>query len=466
MTDTPKDLADAVATLATASKSLAEADKTRADTEKVRADLDAQRANAKIASDAAAADLMTKQLANEKSRADLAAARTDKLIEQLTGAVPDLGAITKNGVTFGDGRALRQSEAIGLAVAKIAREVSTDVAEALHHQGDDTDTTVFITAETSLVAAVAAYWQLVDEATHLTATLASAQSDATAALTPAGVDDIDVATTGFAGADVAMVGAAVAGKVISEVASLFEVDTAVTSSVSDIASLSVQAAVLQHLLKHHHLDLRHHWTRVPDPASPLRTAVSRLIASDIQAAETDALLAAAISALGDPAAARTKALKDAANEELSAEERELARDNTDRATAQIATLATLQTCRTRLTATVAKVKAFADRVSAPAADKVGPSALMAGYAIEPVSQADDNQWVLVIGPARAETFQMVVTRRLLSPRLHISTGVEVDYVLLHGARVRRAGHATSSAAYTAKLKGNKPDWSRPDALTS
>lgn len=465
MTDTPKDLADAVATLATASKSLAEADKTRADTEKVRADLDAQKANAKIASDAAAADLMSKQLVNEKSRADLAAARTDKLIEQLTGAVPDLGAITKNGVTFGDGRALRQSEAIGLAVAKIAQQLSTDVAEALQNLGDDKDTTVFVTAETSLVAAVAAYWQLVDEATHLTTILGSAQADATAALTPDTEDNIDVATTGLAGADVAMVGAAVAGKVIGEVASLFEVDTVVTSNVSDIAGLSVQAAVLQHLLKHHHLDLRHHWTRVPDTASPLRAGVSGLIASDIQAAETDALLAAAVSALGDPGSARDKALKDAANEKLSAEEQARARGDADRATAKIVTLATLQTCRTRLTAAVAKVKAFADRVSAPASDK-GPSALMAGYAIEPVSQAGDNQWVLVIGPAKAETYQMVVTRRLFSPQLHISTGIEVDYVLLHGARVRRAGHATASAAYSAKLKGNKPDWSRPDALRS
>ncbi len=465
MTDTPKELADAVATLATASKSLADADKTRADTEKVRADLDAQKANAKIASDAAAADLVSKQLANDKSRADLVSARTDKLIEQLTGAVPDLGAITKNGVTFGDGRALRQSEAIGLAVAKIAQQLSSDVAGALQNQGDDQETTLFVTAETSLVAAVAAYWQLVDEATLLTTMLGSAQADAAAALTPATEDNIDIASAGLVGADVAMVGAAVAGKVITEVASLFEVDTSVTSNVSDIADLSVQAAVLHHLLKQRHLDVRHHWTRVPQAASPLRAAVSGLIAGDIQAAVTDALLAAAICALGDPSAARDKALKDAANEKLSAEARARAKNDATSATAQIATLARLQTCRTRLEATVGKVKAFADRVSAPAPDK-GPSALMAAYAIEPVSQAGDNPWVLVIGPAKAETYQMMVSRRLFSPRLHISTGVEVDYVLLHGARVRRAGHATASAAYSAKLKGNKPDWSRPDALSS
>lgn len=151
--------------------------------------------------------------------------------------------------------------------------------------------------------------------------------------------------------------------------------------------------------------LRHHWTRVHDTASPLRAAVNGLIVSDIHAAETDALPAAAVSALGDPGSARDKALKDAAIEKLSTEERALARDDADRANEKIITLATLQTCRTRRTATVAKAKGFADRVSAPASDK-GPSALTAGPAIEPVSQAGDNQWVLVIGPAKVETCQM------------------------------------------------------------
>ena len=74
------------------------------------------------------------------------------------------------------------------------------------------------------------------------------------------------------------------------------------------------------------------------------------------------------------------------------------------------------TC-TRLSSTVGQVKAYADRVSAPASDK-GPSALMAAYAIEPVSQTGDNSWVLVVGPAKAETYPMMVTRRLLTETSH------------------------------------------------
>ncbi|MBM6402281.1 hypothetical protein [Phycicoccus sonneratiae] len=461
MTDPLTDLATALSTLATASKSQAEADKTRADAEKVRADLEVQKAHAQIATDAAAADLRAKQLANDKARADLDAARTDKLIERLTGAVPDLSGLQKNAVTFGDGRALRQNEAVGLAVAAVAQQVASDVAGAVPHDGG-APVPVFVTAETSLVAAVAAYWQVADEAADLGTRLAAAGADAAALLpeAPAGGDRLD--TTSFV--DPATTVAAVAGAVVTQVASLFEVDTAVTSNVSDVASLSVQTAVLHHLVTTGHLRVRHHWTRVPDDGSPLRTSIRALVTGDVEAAETDALLGAAIGALGDPQAVLDRARKDAKDPKLTDEERQRAQDVAAQAEQDVATLAALGNARTRLAAVVAKVRAFADRVGTASAG-AGPSALAAAYAIEPLGRAGTGAWVLVVGPARAETHQVVVTRRLFSPRLHLSTGVEVDYVLLQGDTVRRADHATASAAFSAKLKGNAPDWSRRPSLT-
>src|SRR5690349_6559093 len=134
MTLTPTELADLAKQLADTSKTLAEADKVRADAEKVRADAEQVRVDAEQderlqqnALEVAAADLDTKVIANDKARWDAQAARTDKLIEQISGAVPDLGSLAKSSVTLAEGKALRQGEMIGLALDKVAAEIAIAV---------------------------------------------------------------------------------------------------------------------------------------------------------------------------------------------------------------------------------------------------------------------------------------------------------------------------------------------------
>lgn len=488
MTMTPGELADLASTLATASKTLAEADKaradadkargeadkargdadkTRADADKVRADTAQDQRLAQNKADVAAADLDTKKIANDKARAEADAARLDKLIQQVTGAVPDISSLSKNTVTFGDGRALRQSEAISLAVKKVATAVAAGVAKALPALEGSGRHRVFVTAETQLVAAVAGYWQLSDEATRLTTALADTHDTALTALEAANAaepPERGFDTRSLGAGEVGLAGAALAGKVVTEVASLFETEIAATTNTGDVASLSVQAAVLHELLGST-IAIHHQWVRVPDATSPLRAAVGTLITKDIEAAQTDALLLQAIAALGDPAAALAKATKEAENDKLPEPERRDAEVRAEKARQQVALLADLQEHRTRLGAVLLKVRAFTERVTTVSAT-TGDSPLTAAYAIEPLTSDGADSWVLVLGPAKTETYQMVISRRILAPRLHVSTGVEVDYVLVKGAEVHAAGHETASAAYWGKVKASGAEWKTTPALTS
>ncbi len=108
----------------------------------------------------------------------------------------------------------------------------------------------------------------------------------------------------------------------------------------------------------------------------------------------------------------------------------------------MALLAKVQENRTRLGAIQAKVKAFATRVTTVAAP-TGECPLTADYSIEPLTSGATNPWVLVVGPATTETYQMVVSRRMLAARLHVSARVEVDYFLVRGDLVRAAGTSSS-----------------------
>lgn len=486
MTMTPGELATLASTLATASKTLAEADKARADADKARGDADKARGDAdKVRADAekvradtaqdqrlaenkadvAAADLETKKIANDKARAEADAARLDKLIQQVTGAVPDVSSISKNTVTFGDGRALRQSEAISLAVSKVAVAVAADVAKALPGAEGSGRHHVFVTADTRLVAAVAGYWQLSDEATRLATALADTHDAAIAVLEATRTDEpaeAGVERRNLGASDMGLVGAALAGKVVTEVASLFETEIAATTNTGDVATLSVQASVLHELLRST-IAVIHQWARVPDAASPLRTVVAGLITHDIEVAQTDALLQLAITALGDPAAALATATKEAESDKLPDQERRAAAVRAEKARKQMSILADLQGQRTRLGAAVLKVRAFTERVTTVSAG-TGDSPLAAAYAIEPLASGGADVWVLVLGPAKTETYQMVVSRRILAPRLHVSTGVEVDYVLLKGPEICAAGHATASAAYWGKVKSSGAEWKTTPAL--
>lgn len=450
---------DAATALGNAAKALADADKTRAEADKVRADADRVRAETlaarevkETAANAAAEDLRAKVIANDLARTQADAARTDKLIEQLGAAIPDLASLNKSTVTFSDGKALRQRESICVAVEAIARGIAADVAAAVSNL--ELSDGVFVVSDPDLVSGLAAYERLRAETTGLDQALVDTVARARKALQPTEPTEPTLATkhTRQIVPDPVVVAAAVAGKAVTQLASLFELDVDVSTSTSDIPALAVQTAVIGNLLAAGpELKVRHEKARaVNADQSRLLTAIDGVISTDIEASKAVARLDAAIAALGDPAARladATKQLKD--NRPGAAELKAAAQKDLSR-------LAALTDAHSDLVAVMEKTRVFlAGLTEKP--ESGGPGLLARALHLEPLT-ADDNSCVLVLGDAKAETYQAVVKRRLLAPRLQTSTSVEVDYLLIKDAQVVAAGHHSESVSYAAVIKGSGPNW--------
>lgn len=481
---TPSKLANLADKLATASKTLADADKSRADAEKVRADAEKVRADsdsvradtekdrrlAQNALDAADADLDAKRIANDKARADNEVARVDKLIEQLTGAVPDLSSLSKSTVTFGEGKTLRQAESNARALSSIAAGIASQVREGLNPRKKTSDSggkqeeetegsegpavTIFVTSETQLVASITSYWQLLEEAQVTINRLTEATSRANQLLGP---EPRRIAYAIAPGA--ATVAAAVAGKAITQVASLFELDVAVTTSDGDIPATAVHAAVIRELLRKPAagtpgvgttVRIQHQWARVPQESSALRAKVTSLIGADIDAAKATARIDQRVDGYDDVAKRLAAAHKAADDEAKASDLREQAKTDAEDAAKELRLLARLEEAQGSLAGAVAKAKAFADRITA-VSDKTGTSPLMAAYAVEPLGASPNDWFVLVLDAAKVESYQMVVKRRVFAPRVQISTSVTVEFFLLNKDGVVAAGRPTASAAFVAKI---------------
>lgn len=476
MSLTPVEAADLAAKLANADKVRAEtekvraeaageradADKTRADADKVRAENEDARLLQKNKQDVAAADLEAKNLANQKASSEARDARTTKLVEQLTGAVPDLSSLGKSTVTFAEGKALRQGETVALALDRVAAKIAEEVRPALTRDGT---ATVFVTSETRIVAALASYWQLKDEADLLKAAITAAQLAAEDALNdsePAGVKRQLIA------AQAGLVAAAVAGKAVTQVASLFELEVAVTTGETDIPAETVHAAVIHELL--HQQDgqpkvtVQHQWARIPGGGqSPLREDLKNLIEQDITTAVLDEKLQARIDELGDPTAKPSGSHRVAGHEAGSEEGQLDAESSAAEATEQLEKLTRVKTAQQVLSATATKVKAFADRISTVSAG--GESPLMAAYSIEPLTAGAGAPSVLVLAGAKAETFQMLIKRRIFAPRLQVSTTIEVDYFLVKGVDVITSNHATASVSHHGLITRRGSSWKTVENLT-
>ncbi len=452
-------LADAAKAFAEAEKTRAEADKQRADTDKVRADIEAEKRLAQNKLDVAAEDLEGKRIANRLARDQASAAHTDKLIERLTGAVPDLGSVGKSTVSFREGAALRQGESVSLALGTVADEIAGAVAGVMKGRPGNE---VFVVTDPGLVAALAAYRQLDGEATLLRQRIDDAieeAKEATAAATaPIRTETREIAAV--LGAEAGIVAAAVAGKAITQLASLFEIDVDASTSATDIPASTVHAAVIGRILATDGAPrVRHEWARVPSTASALLATIPRLTELDIDATTVGARLDAAAKELGDPAGDLATLRKDAKENPGENPARDQA---ITKAEQELQRLNRVQRAGTDLTALLEKARAFAERVT-KAADDGGPGALARAVSVEPLATAEGLH-VLVLGGAKAETYQTVVKRRVFYPRVQVSTSVEVDYLLIEGEHVVLAGHATSSAAYAGVIRGRGPRWRRMKAM--
>ncbi len=442
-------LKELVTATATAQKTIAEAEKARADADSVRAATEDTRRKAQTAADAAAEDLETKRLGNEKTRDELGNARIDKAVAQYSAAIPNIAALPKNTVTFNEGKVLRNGE----LVARALQQATQDVAEAVSRKLEGkSDPKVFVTAETRLLTAVANHRQLCNEAKQLTQHLKTTTDKATDEIGTTGVKS----RFGVPGADRVVAG--VVGAALTQAAALLEVDVAVTTSDSELPADTVHAAVIHELLgKAPGLTVRHQWLQVPAFPSPpaageggeagagtLMAALDSLIDADLAAAEAAAALDVAIDDLGDPAADLAKAQK--SGDETGALSAQGRQDK----------LSKLKLIKAKLGADVGKAKAFVDRINT-ASSTTGQSPLSTAASIEPIFEPAG--WhVLIVGDGKAESVQVLVKRRLLAPRLQTTTTVGLDFYLLKEGNVVAAGHKYSSSAYRTTITKEDGLW--------
>lgn len=455
--DLAKKVADAAKVFADAEYARAQADKQRADAEKVRSDLEADRRLAQNKFDIAAQDLEAKQMANRAAHDQAVGARTDKLIEQLTGTVPDLASIEKSTVTFRDGKALRQGEAVSVALTRVAADVAKAVITAKNRLGADS---VFVTGDPDLVSAVAAYRQVLFEARHLHSKVQEALAEATKTLDAAMPENDDEVRMGFAVAEAGIVAAAVAGKAITQLASLFQIDVDVATSTTELTGGSVQLAVMQQIAAADaDVTIHHAWARmVKADTSELLKALQQLTTSDVGATTVGARLDSAIETLGDPGTRLAQAEKVIKDEKASEDEREAASEAAREARRALVRLAALQRASTDLVAVLGKARAFAERVTA-APQTNGTSVLAKALSIEPAAAEGSKALVLCLQGGTAETNQIVVRRRIRWPRLQTSTSVEVDYLMVSAENGRAwGGHATASVTYAGVVNHKGADW--------
>ena len=458
-----KALAEAEKTRADADSVRADAEKARAESDKVRAETEESRAAAQVKLEESQADLEGKRIANDKARWDAEAARVDKTIERLTGSVPDLASLQKNTVTFTGDAALRQGEAVGAALRAAAAQVAEAVNAALYPSGDDQvgkrklPVRVHVTADSNIASAVAAYRQLEAEIVVLVGGFDEANRSANEALRTG--EQHTVALLAAAVPAAAITVAAVAGEVVTQLASLLEVDVTATTAQTDVPALSVQAAVLGELLRlAPGTEIIHTSMSAPGAASAMLESLRGLLERQLGAATTIAQLDQAAEALGDPdekkdpqGAARLRAIKDAkaALSAVSTRTHEMLERITQRSPEG--------------TSPLGSALAVEPLVAAPEAtplDIVLDSVLGSALAEEPPAEArpEAEPWVLVLGGATAETSQLIVARRILAPRLQTSASVAIDYFVLHGPLVRAAGRKNAAVAYHGQVTSMGADW--------
>ncbi len=375
----------------------------------------------------------------------LAEAETEKLnslISQLSGVIPELSKLQKNTVTFSEGKVFRQAEVIAAALPQLAKEIADEVMKCLPYPPGAT--TLFITSEFQLVAAIAKYRQIVDEIGQLKSQLIAGRQAKTLLTRGALASNSSISRAATrarraAIAQRAMVALAPAiGKTLTEVASLFETDTTVTSSSTGLPKLVFHAAVINALLAPHagrtttaELSIQHEWTSIPAANSPMREAMNEL---DTEYRAAQAALAELLS--------HVEMLRDTKDESWSPPKG-------------------LETAQINLEAAIARTNEFANRIGT-VSKETGLSPLVAAYHVEPLADLKDGAYVLVLGDATAESNQVTVTRRLLFPRLHITATVEAHYFLLNGGGIIAAGHPSVSRAYTTNLGKSNSEWHRTD----
>lgn len=413
-----KTLAEAAQAQADATSALATADKSRADAKKVRQEVAFATAQQATALDAAKADLETKRLTNQKSEQDSQADRINKMITWATAAVPDVSSLQKNSLTVSSGTVVFEGRQVAKSMRVAADRIAADLSPKLK------DKTVYVTADATILASIASYLQIESEADVMAIAVGDKDGGLIKAIETVLQNRMVSTRVGF-GVEAAAVTAGVTGALAKQVAALFEVDVAATVERTDVEALDLQATVINALLRlDSNLDVRHQFARIPSRDSTLRSTLKTLQTSDLTLAR----------------------LKQSLDDYIS--------EPTDHAAQEVQPFAGAKRVQSEAKAVSDKLHDFLARL-AQVNERSGLSPFQQALAVE--GMLDTNTVLLIIPPAKAESTQITVTRRLFWPRLLNETTVTAKYIAVQGESILAADQITARVQDRLRLDWNGND---------
>lgn len=443
--DISKIIAEAAKAQAEATNSLATADKSRADAEKVRQEVALATVQQATALDSAKADLETKRLSNQKTEQDNQADRINKMITWATAAVPDIASLQKNSITVSNGTVLFEGRQVAKAMRVAAERIAADLSPKL------TDTTVYVTADATILTSIAGYRQIESEADVIERAIGEDNDGLSKAIDTLLLNRNVPMRVGIASFEAAAVAAGVTGALAKQVATLFEVDVAGTVERTDVEALDLQVTVINALLgTDSNLDIRLQFARIPSRDSTLQSTLKNLQTRDLTLARLKQSLDDYITELTD-IAARVADIETALRGNMSAEKRKELETKRDGLAKDFEPFADAKRLQSEAKAVIDKLHNFLARLS-ELNEKSGLSPFQQALAVE--GMLDVNSVILIVPPAKAESTQITVARRLFWPRLLNETTVTAKYIAVQRERVLATDQITARVQDRLRLDWN------------
>lgn len=443
--DISKIIAEAAKAQAEATNSLATADKSRADAEKVRQEVALATVQQATALDSAKADLETKRLSNQKTEQDNQADRINKMITWATAAVPDIASLQKNSITVSNGTVLFEGRQVAKAMRVAAERIAADLSPKL------TDTTVYVTADATILTSIAGYRQIESEADVIERAIGEDNDGLIKAIDTLLLNRNVPMRVGIASFEAAAVAAGVTGSLAKQVATLFEVDVAGTVERTDVEALDLQVTVINALLgTDSNLDIRLQFARIPSRDSTLQSTLKNLQTRDLTLARLKQSLDDYITELTD-IAARVADIETALRGNMSAEKRKELETKRDGLAKDFEPFADAKRLQSEAKAVIDKLHNFLARLS-ELNEKSGLSPFQQALAVE--GMLDVNSVILIVPPAKAESTQITVARRLFWPRLLNETTVTAKYIAVQRERVLATDQITARVQDRLRLDWN------------
>lgn len=446
--DISKTIAEAAKAQAEATSSLATADKSRADAEKVRQEVVLATVQQATALDSTKADLEAKRLSNQKTEQDNQADRINKMITWATAAVPDVASLQKNSLTVSSGTVLFEGRHVAKAMRVAAARIAADLSPKL------TDKTVYVSADATILTSIAGYIQIGSGADVIERAVGEDHDGLIKAIDTVLLNRNVPTRVSIVAFEAAAVAAGVTGALAKQVAALFEVDVAGTVERTDVEALDLQATVINALLgRDSNLDIRLQFARIPSRDSTLQSTLKNLQTRDLTLARLKQSLDDYITELTD-FAAQIADIETALQGNISTEERKELETKRDKLAKDFKPFADAKRLQSEAKAIIDKLHNFLARL-AELNERSGLSPFQQALAVD--GMLDATSVLLIVPPAKAESTQITVARRLFWPRLLNETTVTAKYIAVQRERVPATDQITARVQDRLRLDWNSDD---------